>query len=80
MFLKEEGYEDVKEYFVCFWFDEIEFIRDEKIIKKIVYYGIYSIMESKYDKCFYCGKVGFIKYLYLGFENKVKNWFRNKIV
>lgn len=80
LLLKEEGYEDVKEYFVCFCFDEIEFTRDGKTTKKTVYHGTYSIMESKHDKCPYCGKVGFIKYLYLGLENKVKNWFRNKTV
>jgi len=78
LLLKEEGYEDVKEYFVCFCFDEIEFTRDGKTTKKTVYHGTFSIMESKHDKCPYCGKVGYIKYLYLGLENKVKNWFRNK--
>lgn len=37
-------------------------------------------MENKYDKCFYCGNEGYIKYMYLGLENKVKNWFRSKIM
>ena len=78
LLLKEEGHEGVKEYFVCFCFDEIEFTRDGKTTKKTVYHGTYSIMKSKHDKCPYCGKLGYIKYLYLGLENKVKNWFRNK--
>lgn len=37
-------------------------------------------MENKYDGCFYCGKEGYIKYMYLGLENKVKNLFRSKIM
>ena len=35
-------------------------------------------MENKYDGCLHCGKEGYIKYMYLGLENKMKNWFRSK--
>ena len=35
-------------------------------------------MENKCDGCLHCGKEGYIKYMYLGLENKVKNWFRSK--
>ena len=35
-------------------------------------------MDSKQGKCPYCGNAGYIKYLYLGLKNKVKNLFRSK--
>ena len=37
-------------------------------------------MESKSDLCAHCGKHGYIKYYYLGLNDKVKNWFRNEIM
>jgi len=49
-------------------FDEIEFTKNGKTTNKTVYHGTYIIMESNHDKCPYCGKVGYIKYLYLGLE------------
>jgi len=76
--LKEEGYEDAKEYFICFCSEEKEFKRNGETTKKTVYTGTYSIMENKDDKCHHCGSPGAIKYLYLGITSKIKNWFRNK--
>ena len=70
LLLKEQGYEDVKEFFVCFCFEEKEITKDGKTSKKTVYRGTYSIMDSKQGKCPYCGKAGYIKYLYLGLRNK----------
>lgn len=76
--LKEQGYKDVKELFICFCHEEKTFTRNGKTTKKCVYDGNYSVMNNKDDKCSYCGNQGNIKYLYLGLDNKVKNWFRNK--
>ena len=78
LLLKEQGYEDAKEYSICFCREEKEFTRDGKTTKKFVYDGKYSVMENKHDRCPHCGNKGYIKYMYLGLENKVKNWFRNK--
>lgn len=63
LLLKEQGYEDVKEFFVCFCFEEREITKDGKTTKKTVYHGTYSIMDSKQGKCPYCGNAGYIKYL-----------------
>lgn len=76
--LKAEGFEDAKEYYICFCREEKEFTRDGKTTKKFVYYGTYSVMYNKNDKCSHCGGTGNIKYLYLGLNSKVKNWFINK--
>lgn len=78
LLLKEEGYEDAKQYFICFCREEKEVTRDGKSTKKFVYDGKYSVMENKDDRCPHCGNKGYIKYMYLGLENKLKNWFRNK--
>lgn len=76
--LKDNGYEGVKEYFICFCRKEKQYTRDGQTKKKFVYDGKYSIMENKKDKCPHCGNYGYIPYMYLGLESKVKNWFRNK--
>lgn len=78
LLLKEEGFEDAKQYFICFCREEKEVTRDGKTTKKIVYDGKYSVMENKDSRCPHCGNKGYIKYMYLGLENKLKNWFRNK--
>lgn len=52
----------------------------EKTTKKTVFHGTYSIVDSKQGKCPYGGNAGYIKYLYLGLKNRVKNWFRNKTI
>lgn len=46
LLLKEEGYEDAKQYFICFCREEKEFTRDGKTTKKFVYDGKYSVMEN----------------------------------
>jgi hypothetical protein len=71
--LKEEGYSDAKEYFICFCYYEKS--TRSSSASKIKYNGKYSVMENKNDMCRHCGKQGFITYYYLGLENKVKNWF-----
>ena len=77
--LKEEGFEDAKEYFICYCGKEKEFTRDGKTIKRFVYSGKYGIMENKNDKCPQCGETNHrIKYMYLGLKSKVKNWFRSE--
>ena len=35
-------------------------------------------MKSQDDMCSHCGNIGSIKFLYLGLETKVKNWFRSR--
>ena len=49
----------------------------EKTTKKTVFHGTYSIVDSKQGNG---GNAGYIKYLYLGLKNRVKNWFRNKTI
>ena len=57
--LKEEGYEDPKQYFICL---------DES------HHANYDIMEDKNSRCRFCGKPGAIEYYYLGLPQKVKLW------
>ena len=78
LLLKEEGYEDARQYYICFCRGEKEVTRDGKTTKKFVYDGKYSVMENKDDRCPHCGNKGYIKYMYLGVENKMKNSFRNR--
>ena len=66
LLLKEEGYEDAKQYFICFCRQEKEVTRDGKTTKKFVYDGKYSVMENKDSRCPHCGNKGYIKYMYLG--------------
>lgn len=76
--LQEEGYEDAKEYSICFCREEKETTRNGKTTKKYVYSGKYSIMAKNDDLCYHCGNKGYLKYCYLGLKPKVKNWFRDK--
>ena len=57
--LREVGYEDPKEYFICL---------DES------HYANYDTMEDKDSLCKFCGKPGTIQYYYLGLCQKVKLW------
>ena len=57
--LKEVGYEDPKEYFICL---------DES------HHANYDVMESKDSQCRFCGKPGTIQYYYIGIQQKVKLW------
>jgi len=76
--LREEGYEDPKEFYICFCSEEREFKRNGETTKRTVYLGTWSIMQNQNDKCSHCGNTGSIKFLYLGLETKVKNWFRSR--
>ena len=57
--LKEVGYEDPKQYFICL---------DES------HYAKYDIMEDRKSLCRFCGKPGAIQFYYLGLPQKVKLW------
>ena len=57
--LKEEGYEDPKQYFICL---------DGS------HHANYDVMEDKNSYCRFCGKPGAIQYYYLGLPQKVKLW------
>ena len=54
-----EGYEDAKEYFICF---------------SDVYPQHWDILESQSDLCRHCGEKGAIPYYYLGLKGKIKRW------
>jgi len=73
--LKEEGYQDAREYFICFCHCETHSANSST---KIKYTGKYSLMANKDDKCTNCGRKGNITYYYLGLKSKVKNWFRDE--
>ncbi|XP_048578361.1 uncharacterized protein LOC125560609 isoform X2 [Nematostella vectensis] len=72
--LKEEGYQDAREYFICFCYKTRPINSDTRI----KYTGKYSLMTSKDEVCSNCGNKGVIAYYYLGLQNKVKNWFRDE--
>ena len=76
--LREEGFEDAKEYFICFCRTEKVITRNGKTHTKFVYSGSYSIMDQKDSLCTHCGNKGYLKYYYLGLESKVKNWFKTE--
>lgn len=57
--LVTEGYEDVKEYFIC--------LSDE-------HPQHWYIVESQSDLCCHCGEQGDIPYYYLGLKGKIKRW------
>lgn len=76
--LKEEGFEDVKEYSICICREIKTFTRSGKSHTKYEYSRKWSIMQSKDELCSHCGKKGYIKYYYLGLNAKVKNWFRSE--
>lgn len=75
--LKDEGFTDPKEYYICICRDETSFTRNGKTTKKYKYSRKWGIMESKYELCPNCKKCGYIKYYYLGLHEKLKNWFHN---
>jgi hypothetical protein len=76
--LKEEGFSNPKEYYICICREEKEIKRNGKIRKKYHYTRKWSIMERKDEVCPNCGSCGYIKYYYLGLHEKMKNWFRDK--
>ena len=63
--LKEVGYEDPKQYFICL---------DGS------HHANYDIMEDKNSLCRFCGKPGTIQYYYLGLPQKVKLWCSDESV
>lgn len=75
--LKEEGYSDPKEYYVCICRKEKVNTMNGKTTKSYHYSRNWSLMENKNEPCPKCGKCGYIKYYYLGLHEKVKNWFRS---
>ena len=78
LLLKEEGFEDAKEYIICFCRTEKVLTRNDKTHTKFVYSGNFSIMDSKGACCTHCGNKGYLKYYYLGLESKIKNWFKTE--
>lgn len=58
--LKENGYEDPKELYVCL---------DDS------HYSNWDVLDSPHATCRFCEKEGAIKYYYLGLPSKVKMWF-----
>lgn len=79
LLLKEERHEDAKQYIICFCRQENEVTRDGKTTKKFAYDKKYSVMENKDDRCLHCGNKCCIKYMYLGLENTLRNWFTIKL-
>lgn len=71
-FLKEEGFDDVKEYHICLCRESKTFTRKGKTNTKYQYSCKWSIMQSKDELCPHCGKKGYIKYYYLGLNAKVE--------
>ena len=55
LLLKEEGFEDAKEYIICFCRTEKVITRNGKTHTKFVYSGNFSIMDSKGACCTHCG-------------------------
>lgn len=70
--LRRVGYENPKEYYVCFCRKKAKGRKSGG--KKHVYNGKWDIMEEKKQTCKHCGRKGKIKYYYLGLETKVKHW------
>ena len=72
LLLKEEGFDDAKEYIICFCRTRKVITRNGKTHTKFVYSGNFSIMDNKDACCTHCGNKGYLKYYYLGLESKIK--------
>ncbi|KAL9966452.1 hypothetical protein ACROYT_G024530 [Oculina patagonica] len=70
--LKRAGYEDPREYYICFCRKKAKGRKSGG--QKHVYSGKWDIMEGKKQTCKHCGRKGKIKYYYLGLETKIKLW------
>jgi len=57
--LKDYGYKDPKELYICL---------DESHLAS------WDVMESPLATCRYCGKIGSIKYYYIGLSDKIERW------
>lgn len=75
--LKEEGFEDAKQYYICFCRQE-KAVDPDSGASKYSYSGKYSIVENKEKLCSHCGNKCYLTFYYLGLNSKVKNWFRSK--
>lgn len=69
--LKEEGFEDAKQYYICICRQE-KTVDQESGVSKYSYSGKYSIVENKEDLCTHCGNKCYLTYYYLGLHSKVK--------
>ena len=78
LLLKEEGFDDAREYIICFCRTKKVITRNGKTHTEFVYSGNFSIMDSKGACCTHCGNKGYLKYYYLGLESKIKNWFKTE--
>lgn len=62
LLLREEGFEDAKEYFIYFCRTEKVITRNGKTHVKFTYSGNYSTMDKKDSLCTHCGNKGYLKY------------------
>lgn len=76
--LKEEGFDDAKEYYICICRESRETTYKGQKKRKYYYSRKWSVMDGKDEECPNCGNTGYIKYCYLGLKSKVKNWFKNE--
>lgn len=73
--LRKVGYEDPKEYFICFCRKKAS--KTSKTKENHIYSGKWDIMSNRKEKCKHCGRKGKVTYYYLGLEAKVKRWCRD---
>ena len=78
LLLKEEGFSDAKVYYICICREAKEFTRNGQTSTKYQYNRMWSVMESRDELCPHCSNKGYIKYYYLGLNDKVKNWFQSE--
>jgi len=75
MLLKDYGYREPKEYFICYCRKKA---KRRGNTEKHVYNGKWDVMESSKDKCRHCGRKGKVRYFYLGLKEKIQKWFQNE--
>ena len=76
--LRECGYVDAKEYFVCYCYHEKQTKRNDKVHLRRIYNGNWDLMEDKNQLCKNCNRKGEITFYYLGLNAKVINWFKKE--
>ena len=76
--LRECGYVDAKQYFVCYCYHEKQTKRNDKVHLRRIYNGNWDLMEGKNQLCKNCNRKGEITFYYLGLNAKVINWFKKK--
>ena len=62
LLLKEEGFEDTQEYFICFCRTEKVIKRNNKTHSEFVSSRNYSVIDNKDACCTHCGNKSYIKY------------------